>query len=416
MEDIEQSEKKEISQDLCENMENKYNQLLLSSEEETILFNKIMVYYQLKEQLIKQSFKKCQLCGNKAEHTHPNISDIFTSTYNKKTQCRELQIKCISKNKCTSMIIKYGIVFNLDNQTNENKKILEFIKNQIIINKNNILYGLVDEEEGVNIHKSLLDKLQEITDIYKTQLYYVLFYANNKHMNKDIQQLRNDIKYKILEIKELIIKENYEKVVENYIDIMNLHKCLINMNKYKSTIYSEQLFKCDTDIPIENNQIPDFNSIVEMTKPNKNRNKNIKENKKKTLKTDQVMEKTTTKNIKKIDKITHILNHMLIIFEGDFIDELLDTDKDFIEQVYMEMNDLNKIMKYATKEQQELYEIINDLYQKKIKELNWTPNNMRGEDEDVPPPSLHIEEISTPTNPDIDINLRDKFDSDAILL
>jgi hypothetical protein len=60
------------------------------------------------------------------------------------------------------------------------------------------------------------------------------------------------------------------------------------MNKYKSTIYSEQLFKCDTDIPIENNQIPDFNSIVEMTKPNKNRNKNIKENKKKTLKTDQL--------------------------------------------------------------------------------------------------------------------------------
>ena len=427
---MELNEKNETSKNVCEDIENKYNQLLLTPDEQTQLFNKIMGYYQLKEQFIKQSIKKCILCGINAEHKHTNISEIFTSTYNTQTYCKELKIECIAKNKCHGMVIKYGLVFNLDNKTNETKKILEFIKHQIIINKNNILYGLVDEDKGVKLHTSLLEQLKEITDTYKTQLYHLLFYSNNQHMNKDIQQLRDDIKYKIIEIKELISKENYERAIENYIDIIKLHKCLVTMNKYKSTIYSEQLFKCGTDMPIHDVPTPDFEKLLEMTKePTKKLTKEIKKKnttiKKNNAKTS-VKERTTNPtpsttttnknatNAKKIDKINHILNHMFIIFEGDFIDQLLEDDKEFIEQVYTEMNELKKIMKYATDEQKEKFNEINEIYENKIKELNWTPSTRKEDDDDnIPPPlELHIEPLNTPN----EASLHDKFDSDAIPL
>lgn len=416
-----------INKDMCEEMESKYNKMLLSVEEQSALSNKIMVYYQLKEQFIKQNVKKCPLCGNKIERPNIPISDIFTSTYNTQTYCKELQIKCISKKKCQGMIIKYGIVFNLNEQSTENKKILDAIKNQIIINKNNLLYGLIDEPDGINIHNTLLEQLQNITNIYKTQLYHVLFYTNNQHMNTDIQQMRNDIKHKIMEIKEYIIKENYEKVIENYIDIMNLHKCLISMNKYKSTIYSEQLFKCDSDIPMEHTPIPDLTSVFDITKdiPKKKHIKKTLKNKHSHLTpqpspqpfaqsppSQQQPDNKSDKNHKKIDKINHILNHMFLIFDGDFIDELIKDDKTFIEQVYLEMMELNKIIKYATKEQQDQYNIIAELYENKIQELNWSPDQMtQDQDESNQSSPLHIDQI--PLN---DTTLRDKFDSSAIEL
>jgi hypothetical protein len=434
MEVIELNEKKVISKDLCQDIENKYNQMLLTPDEQSQLFNKIMGYYQLKQQFIKQSIKKCILCRNNTEHTHNKISDIFTSTYNTQTYCKELKIKCTAKNKCQGMTIKYGIVFNLDDKTNETKKILEFIKHQIIINKNNLLYGLIEEEKGIKLHTTLLEQLKEITDSYKTQLYHVLFYSNNQHMNNDIQQLREDIRYKIIEIKESVIKENYERAIENYIDIIKLHNCLVTMSKYKSTIYSEQLFKCGNgDIPIhEEMASPDFEKLLELTKEpttkefkKRNHSKTIKSvaTTKATAVKKQATSSTTnttnpTKNIKKIEKIDHILNHMFILFEGDFIDQLLEDDKEFIEQVYTEMNDLKKIIKYATEEQKKQYDIINELYENKIKELNWSPNKMndreREDDEDRSPPplELHIESLNTPNEE----SLHDKFDSDAIPL
>jgi len=96
---MEQPEKNEINTDVCQDMENKYNQMLLTTDEQNKLFNKIMGYYQLKEQFIKKSIKKCQLCGNKSEHGNVKASDIFTSSYNPKTYCKELKIACFAKNK-----------------------------------------------------------------------------------------------------------------------------------------------------------------------------------------------------------------------------------------------------------------------------------------------------------------------------
>lgn len=412
---MERTEKNEISTDLCEDMENKYNQMLLTPDEQSQLFNKIMGYYQLKEQFIKQAIKKCQVCGSKSEHGNKPC-DIFTSSYNTHTFCRELKITCCAKNKCRGMVIKYGIVFNLDTQTNENKKLLEFIKEQIIINKNNILYGLIDEEPGINIHNTLLKQLEDITNMYKKQLYYMLFYSNNQHMNKDIQQLRNDIHYKITEIKQHVIKENYVRAIEEYIDIIKLHNCVVNMNKYKSSIYSEQLFKCNsTDINIGGGDHPDIDTILNITTmapPPTPEPIEISQKKKNAKTTVKQSDTTTSRHLKKIEKINHILDHMSIIFEDDFIDQLLKDDKNFIEQVYTEMNDLKKIIKYATDEQKDKYDKINTLYENKINELQWTPDQMTDDSDDGPPALLKIEEIPTTDDP----ALQNKFDSEAIQL
>ena len=143
----------------CGNIENKYNKLLLNEDDRSDLVNKINRYYQLKEELQKKSIKKCPICNQKYDKTNIPIDEICSSSYNNTTFCRELKITCMAKKKCNGMNITYGIVFNLQDKVNENKKILEYLKHKIIINKNNVLYGLISESEGIKIHELLLSEL-----------------------------------------------------------------------------------------------------------------------------------------------------------------------------------------------------------------------------------------------------------------
>lgn len=398
----------------CENIENKYNKLLLNEDDRTELVNKITIYYQLKEQLQKQSIKKCPMCGQKYDKVNLPIDDICKSSYNTTTFCRELKITCMAKKKCNGMNIKYGVVFNLQDKVNENKKILEYLKHKIIINKNNVLYGFISETEGIKTHELLLAELHAITDTYKPQLYNVLFYTNNNKMNSDIHQLSVDIKSKIAEIKEYVIHENYEKVIDNYIDINKLYKCLITLNKYKTTAYSEQLFKCDPNDPDITNQseIPDYNTILNLTKtirpelPKSNNNK----------KATKTINASTNNNNKtgRFKKIEHGLHHMGMLFEDNFIDQLIQEDPAFIEQAYSEMTELTKLMKYATEEQTKIYNELRVLYDNKLKELNWHPGNIRNDtEEDDAPRRLIIEPV---TNPVSESDVPDRFVLDAINL
>jgi hypothetical protein len=413
----------------CDNIENKYNKLLLNSDEKTELFNKIMKYYQLKSDLLKKSktVKKCPICGQKSDETSININKVCSSTYNTTTYCKELHMKCIAKKKCGGMYITYGVAFNVQNQVNENKKILEFIKHKIIINKNNLLFGLISEQDGIKIHEKLLNELKSITDTYKIQLYHVLFYTNNQRMNKDIQQLRTDLTQKIIEIKEYVNKANYEKVIDNYIEINKLYKCLVNLNKYKITTYTEQLFKCgDPDQPIDpelmpppppKHTIPDFNTIQNIT--NSVRPSSTNRRTGATKSTNNAL--STTKNSKKIEKIEHLLNHMNMIFDDNFIDQLLQEDPAFIEQLYTEMTELTNLIKYATPEQNEKYETVRVLYETKLKELGWSPDQIKKDEDDDDdtnsgnPRPLIIEPFE-PVTDNTNAELNNKFELDAIPL
>jgi hypothetical protein len=231
-------------------------------------------------------------------------------------------------------------------------------------------------------------------------------------MNSDIQQLSIDIKSKIAEIKEYVINENYEKVIDNYIDINKLHKCILTLNKYKQTAYSEQLFKCDIndlDMPLQP-EITDYDTILNLTKTI--RPEVPKSNNKKTTKTTNTS--TNNKNSGKIKKIEHGLNHMSMLFEDNFIDQLLEEDPAFIEQVYSEMTDLTKLMKYATDDQTQMYNELREVYDNKLKELNWNPGNIiKDTEEEDSPRRLIIEPVTNHTS---DSDAPDRFKLDAITL
>ena len=221
----------------CKEIVKKYQKILLSDEETVEVHNNVFQYYTLRS---KKS-NTCLFCKQ------PKSKNEFINSYNRKTACKTLTIKCIhSSNPCPGWTYTYGVMFNVYNYVYELRKKIEKLKTQIIINKNNVLYGYATLSEATKVHQKLLSEIEDNTQVYTLYLYNLLYYTDNNQLSKDMATIKTKIKIKIIDIHKLTTQDNLKEVVMVYKEIMQLYECIHKLKFLINSVITQHLIKCES--------------------------------------------------------------------------------------------------------------------------------------------------------------------------
>lgn len=337
------------SNDSCNLLLDKYADLLLTEDKKTSLHDSINFYYNSKAKYLKQKNKKCAICGKP-----PGSS--FVETYDDVDYIRSLNIYCNNDDPCQGWSASYGVIFDLESITQNQKKYIDNLKHMIIINKNDMMFGYKSEKESIELHETLITQLEAVSDTYASRLYKYLYFSRNEQMSKDIEKIKTHIDNLKKDISLNVISEDYNSAVINSLKIKDDMKCLLKYRELEEIGRGEYLFNNDSSFVI--------NERGEKKKRESNRKKkNIEEREveKEEQEEKSSKKKTDQKSKKAIEKE---LKHLFDTF--DIIDELLDVDPDYLEQVEKELTDLKKkINKHGSENHKNEFELLNNLYKER---------------------------------------------------
>jgi hypothetical protein len=341
------------SNDNCNLLLDKYADLLLTQDQKSSLHESINFYYNSKAKYLKQKNKKCVICGKP-----PGSS--FVEKYDDVDYIRSLNIYCNNENPCQGWSTSYGVIFDLESIIQNQKKYIDNLKHMIIINKNDMMFGYKSEKESIELHETLISQLEAVTNTYASRLYKYLYFSRNEQMEKDIEKIRNHIDNLKKEISLNVIGEDYNSAVINSLKIKDDMKCLLKYRELEEIGRGEYLFNEGSVFVI--------NERGEKKKRETNRKKKkIEEQeveKEEEEKEKSSKKKTDSKSKKMIDKE---LKHLFDTF--DMIDELLEFDPDYLEQVEKELTDLKKkINKHGSENHKNEFALLNNLYKERMQE------------------------------------------------
>ena len=249
-----------------------------------------------REEFLRQKIT-CVNCGRP-------VKSIFKTTYNSDTNSRNLIAKCGDVLNPCGLDIKINVGYSemLPDLINEQEKNLSVLKNEIIKEKNNTLFGYTTNDQAISNFKKMKEEVSEFTEAL--ELYYY-GYLNTKP-NKEIM---NGTQYRVYEmienIKTEVKSDNPENAVGIYLSDLKpeLYKLMklkyhMNMVEYdtKSEIYTliqrpnapsdfEQLYgnpkiiSYTTDLPDPDDNDEDEGSDNNNDQENKNERKMKKERK-----------------------------------------------------------------------------------------------------------------------------------------
>lgn len=346
----------------CSVLVDKYTDLLLTDKQKKEISDKTNYYYSMK----KNSLKKpgiCVLCNKRFDSKTNKKTSQFISSYDDTTYCRTLEIMCFSSSPCKGWKLVYGVVFNLEELIREHKKQVEELKRAIIINKNDLMYGYKDRKDAIDLHETLIAQLEGIMETYSTRLYKYLSYANNNRMNEDIDKINKHITLLTEDVKVFVSQDKIKEAVEASISIKSDYVCMKNLKHLQENSYREYIFNCESQF-VEDEEM----SIKENKKSSKEKEVIERTQKKKTKEIENEKSSAEKKEGSKKKKIEQELNHLFMTF--DIIDELLDADSDFLEQISKEIKKLKlMIKKHGTEEQGGEFKTIEDLFATKFREV-----------------------------------------------
>jgi hypothetical protein len=170
---------------------------------------------------------KCVNCGRP-------VKSIFQTIYNEKTGSRSLIAKCGDVvSPCGLKInINVGYCEMLPDSIILYENMLSKIKNDIIKEKNNALFGYITNEEAISNFKKMKDDISEFTETLET--YYYL-YLNTKPKKEYVDNLQYKVYELINTIKKQVKSNNPENAVDIYLSelnpiLMKLMKLKYHMN------------------------------------------------------------------------------------------------------------------------------------------------------------------------------------------
>lgn len=345
----------------CSVVVDKYTDLLLTDKQKKEIVDKTNYYYSMK----KKSLKKrgvCVLC-NKAYAANTNKkTSQFVSGYDEENYCRTLEIVCFASSPCKGWKLIYGVVFNLEEMIQEHRKQIETLKRAIIVNKNDLMFGYKARKDAINLHETLIAQLEGIMDTYATRLYNYLSYANNNRMNEDIDKINKHITHLTEEVKTFVSQEKTKEAVESSLAIKSDYVCMRTLKQIQENSYREFLFNCESQFVEDEEE-----SKKEKKKASKEKVVIERTQKKKSTEHNKEADSEKKKEATKKKKIEQELNHMFMTF--DIIEELLEADPDFLEQISTELKKLKlMVKKNGTEEQKGEFKTVEDLYATKFKE------------------------------------------------
>jgi hypothetical protein len=347
--------------DSCNLLFDKYSDLIFTEEQTNTLNDNINFYYNAKAKHIKQKNKKCVICGKSPGST-------FVEKYNEADYIRSLHIYCNNDKPCQGWNTSYGVIFDLQNITQNEKKYIDNLKQMIIINKNDMMFGYKSEKEAIELHDTLIKQLENITDTYANKLYKYLYFSRNEQMNKDIAKIKNHIEDLKKEISINVIGQDYNTAVVNCLKIKDDMKCILKYKELEKIGTGEYLFNINSELVTEEHK--------EKKKRDTNRkNKKIEEREVEKETEQEEKEKSSSKSDAKHKKeIEKELKHLFDTFE--IIEELLQVDQDYLEQVEKELTHLKKkIKKHGTEDQKSQFELLNNLYKERLDIVNAEKEN-----------------------------------------
>jgi hypothetical protein len=345
----------------CSIVVDKYTDLLLTDKQKKEIEDKTNYYYSMK----KNSLKKpgiCVLCNKRFDSINKR-GNQFINSYDESTYCRTLEIVCFASSPCKGWKLVYGVVFNLEELIREHRKQVEEIKRAIIVNKNDLMYGYKERKEAIELHEILIAQLEGIMDTYSTRLYKYLSYANNNRMNEDIDKINKHITLLTEDVKVFVSQDKIKEAVEASLSIKSDYICMKNLKSLQENSYREYLFNCESQF-VEEEEV----SKKESEKSSKEKEVIEKTQKKKNKQIEKEKTVEEKKESSKKKKIEQELNHLFMTF--DIIDELLDADPDFLDQISKEIKKLKlMIKKNGTEEHEDEFKTIEDLFDTKFREV-----------------------------------------------
>ena len=211
---------------------NKYYQLKMKYESNiNSLKKQISIAYtstrERRNQFIASKIK-CINCGRP-------VKSIFQTTYNKTSGSRSLIAKCgdILEHCSLNININMGYCEMLPDSITMYETLLSKLKNDIIKEKNDTLFGYTTNTEAISNFEKMKVNVSEYTETLET--YYYL-YLNTKVNKEEITTVQNKIYGMINAIKEEIKADNPENAVQMYLSDLKPALSKLMSLKYRMNI------------------------------------------------------------------------------------------------------------------------------------------------------------------------------------
>jgi len=187
-----------------------------------------------KREEFKKSKPKCINCKRP-------VGTIFETKYNKDTETRIAKSMCGDKvDKCPLNIeINFGSIKNVAQEVNDYHKQIVDVKEQIIIIKNNILFGYTTPDESVAKFSELKETLDDLTESYESLLvsYNAIYeFSNKKQYLIDTERKIYDY---IKQMKDMIVDYNKELNLQYITDAVEIYVTSLMpiLEEYRDTRY-----------------------------------------------------------------------------------------------------------------------------------------------------------------------------------
>ena len=226
---------------------NEYFKLKLKYEKEnTLNKKKIMNNSELSKREKRSEFLKLKpKCINCKRPGGTKFENIYFPSNDKEDAHRQYSAVCgIIADPCNLRIkISVGNVELLPTLLNEMQSGIKDLKNDIIDNKNKLLFGYLTSEEVLPKFEELQEHISEFSALYESYIETYNELVDNDQKKNELNESITESFYKIEEIKECIKKMNETNNIEYARDAVTIYTTVLQplLDKIKTLKYNENM-------------------------------------------------------------------------------------------------------------------------------------------------------------------------------
>lgn len=210
-------------------LKSKYEDQIKKNKQSLINNTKLSV--REKKRQFKEYKPKCINCQRP-------VGTIFSMKYDEKEDTRNIFAFCGDRvNPCSLNInINLGNYLLLPDVLKINEDDIQDVKNNIILDKNKLLFGLIETEKALDIFEEYKNEINSITTLleYYLELYNNL--VNNKEKNEELNKNIEMMNINIISIKKAIEDFNSTNDIQYIRDAVDIYVNNLNINSKNENI------------------------------------------------------------------------------------------------------------------------------------------------------------------------------------
>jgi hypothetical protein len=184
------------------------------------------IYYNRDNTKKNKDFQKNKEKGGvpKCINCERRVGSIFSISYNSELDSRNLIAICGSKTSPCDLNININVGYcnSVQEDLFEVETLLKNIKNEIIYDKNNAMFGYILKDKALKNFESFKNSISEYTDRLKLNVEQYDFIINNKNIKNEVIKTEFEVNLYIDQIKDLVdnfSKTNNTQLVNDAVEI-----------------------------------------------------------------------------------------------------------------------------------------------------------------------------------------------------